>query len=352
MTLSNSLNEKLSDRERSAFDAIREMILQAETIALSGHVDPDGDALGSTLAMAWAVKELNPSADVTPLLANGRSSIGAYAFLDRSSSLIEAASYAGSPDAFISLDTPLPDRLGGSRQVLERASRSAALDHHITMQPFAEVSLLRSSAASTGDIVYDFIEYCGLVPPASAATCLLTAIVTDTGRFQYQNTDAHAFRAAARLVEWGADPSEIASEVFQNNSLAKMHLKAVALERLALDPSGRIAYSYVSLDDLKKMSLRPEDCDSLIDVVRTVGGVDGCVFLRERDANHVRGNLRSKVDWLDVAEVASLFGGGGHRAASGLTYEGTLQDALRDVVGAMSRAACSHPRSSTNGARR
>lgn len=334
----------LTQAELQAFERMRALISDAREVALSGHVSPDGDALGSELAMGWLVSQLNPQARVTPLLAGDRAVPPRYAFLEGADRLTDGRDYDGIPDLFIGVDTPTPDRLKNARSALERARHSVSVDHHVSMQEFADVNLLRESAASTGDIVYDFVRVLGLVPPAGVATCLLTAIITDTGRFQYQNTDTHALRAASQLVEWGASPSLVSERIYQSYPLSLMRLRAQVLQRLSLDRSGRVAYSYVTQEDLRTFQLKPEDCDSLIDVVREVGGVDACVVLREGSAGTVRCNLRAKVDWLDVSDVASTFGGGGHRAAAGLTVVCSLEDAIGTVVGAVSRAVCSHPR--------
>ena len=252
--------------------------------------------------------------------------------------LVRASEYAQTPDLFVSLDTPNTSRLANSAAVLARAKNTVAVDHHPTMEPFAQLNLVRAHAASVGDVVFDLMRFLGVEPTREMATCLLCAILTDTGRFQYQNTDSHALRASADLLDAGASPAQIAEWVYQSASIGSMHLKALAMERLALSKEGGVAYSYVTLADLARLGATPEDCDSLIDVVRAVGGVAGCVFLRERPDGSVRANLRSKVDWLDVAAVAGRWGGGGHRAAAGMTYAGSMPDAVRDVVAAVQDA--------------
>ena len=323
--------------ERAAFERIAQALEGASTIAISGHTDPDGDALGSNLALAAIIALRWPDKQVTSLLANDADVPRTYAQLPGADGLVRASSYTAAPDLFISVDTPTPERLMRSREVLERAASTVAIDHHPTMQPFADVNLLRATAASVGDVIFDFMRFLSVTPTKNIATCLLTAILTDTGRYQYQNTDAHALRASAMLVEAGASPAQIASWVYQSDTIACMHLKALVMERLALDETGRVAYSWVTRADLERLGARPEDCEGLIDVVRSVGDIDACAFLRERLDGGVRGNLRSKGE-LDVAAVAGRFGGGGHRAAAGLTYEGSMEDALRDVVAALADA--------------
>ena len=326
----------LDEAERAAFGRVAQAIEGASTIAICGHTDPDGDALGSNLALAAIIRLRWPDKCVTSLLANDADVPRTYAQLPGADRMVRASSFTQVPDLFISVDTPTPERLMRGRDVLERACATVAIDHHPTMLPFAEVNVLRSTAASVGDIVFDLMRLMGVEPTRDIATCLLTAILTDTGRYQYQNTDAHALRASADLIDAGASPAQVATWVYQSDTIACMHLKALVMERLALDESGRVAYSWVTCADLERLHARPEDCEGLIDVVRSVGDIDACAFLRERSDGTVRGNLRSKGD-LDVAAVAARFDGGGHRAAAGLSYKGPMDDAIREVVGALSQ---------------
>ena len=321
-----------------AFRGIAARRETAGSVAILGHTDPDGDALGSNLALAQIIRMRWPDKRVTSLLADDAPIPGAYRELPGADGLVCASAYTDAPDLFIGVDTPNADRLANAAAVLGRAERAVYLDHHPSTSPLADLGVTRTSAASVGDVVFDFMRYLGVEPTCDVATCLLCAILTDTGRYQYQNTDAHALRASADLIDAGASPAQVAQWVYQSATIGSMHLKALAMERLALSEAGDVAYSYVTCADLERLGATPEDCDSLIDVVRTVGGVAGCVFLRERADGGVRANLRAKVDWLDVASVAARFGGGGHRAAAGMTYPGAMEDAVRDVVAAVQDA--------------
>lgn len=317
------------------FSRIAALIEQAQSVAISGHTDPDGDALGSVLALTALIERRWPHVRVQPLLANNRPVVEAYRFLSGVERLMPAARYREVPDLFISVDTPMPERLKDAKAVFERARTTAAFDHHPTMEAFAQVNYLRANAASVGDIVYDFMVHVGVSPTSELATCILTAVLTDTGRFQYQNTDAHALRVAAAMVEAGASPTQVSESVYQSDSLAALKLKEVALARLATDECGLVAYSYVTQADLKRLGATVEDCDGLIDVPRALRGVRACLFLREQKDGTVRGSVRSKASWLDVSAVAMRFNGGGHRAAAGLTYKGTVEGALAEVVPAL-----------------
>lgn len=318
-----------------AFERIAACIDTARTVAISGHTDPDGDALGSVLALMGIIQTRWPHVCVQPLLANNRPVMATYRFLPGAERFISASSYDEVPDLFISVDTPMPERLCDSRAVFERALHTAAFDHHPTMEPFAQVNYLRASAASVGDIIYDFMTYLAVEPSPAVATAILTAVLTDTGRFQYQNTNAHALEVASAMVAAGASCAEVSENVYQSYSLAALKLRERALAHLAADPNGRVAFSYVTQADLTAVGATAEDCDSLIDVPRSLRGAYACLFVREQTDGTVRGSVRSKVDWLDVSAVAQRFGGGGHRAAAGFTANGPMGQAIDSAVAAL-----------------
>ncbi len=328
--------------ETSAFEAITELIDSAETIAISGHTDPDGDSLGSVLALMALIEERRPQAIVQPLLANDRPADATYAFLPGIDRMIPAVDYTQDPDLFIAVDTPSVARLADAGAVLLRARSAASFDHHSALDEFAQASYVSIASASVGDLIYDYVVFLGQPFTKAVAVSLLTAIVTDTGRFQYQNTNAHALRASADLIEAGASISQICSAVYQSYSLAALKLKEIMLDRLATVAEGAIAYSWVTQADLATCGAAAADCDSLIDEVRTLGGTDACLFMREQADHKMRGNLRAKADWLDVSQVAAYFGGGGHRAAAGFTIadppDVAVSEALTRLIAAVDAA--------------
>ena len=159
----------------------------------------------------------------------------------------------------------------------------------------------------------------------------MCALVTDTGRFQYQNTDPEAFGCASILVCKGALPSEISLNVYQSFRVQYLHLKSAVMGRIKTFEGGRIAYSYATEADLKRTGADLSEADGLVDVVRSVAGSEIALFLKKVPGGLVRGNLRAKGD-IDVSEVARLMGGGGHKAAAGFTFEGDIDEALSRVL--------------------
>ncbi len=313
--------------QEELFHTIAGLIDAANSIAICAHTNPDGDALGSQLALKLIIEERWPQKEVVCLLADDDPMPRIYTFLPASKELVAASSYQDDPDLFICVDLSLPSRMNNGEQVMRRARKVAIIDHHPCSEPYGEAALIRPGAAAAGIIVAEFAEYLGLEISPEVAQCLFCAIATDTGRFQYQNADAEAFKVASMLVAHGASPSEVSLNVYQSFRLQFLHLKSAVMGRITTFERGRIAYSYATVGDIERTGASLDESDGLVDVVRSVAGSEIALFLKEVPGDKVRGNLRSKGD-KDISGVAKALGGGGHRAASGFTIEGSVDDAL------------------------
>lgn len=329
-----------------AFQRITELIEGADTIAISGHTSPDGDALGSVLGLGLALRARYPQKDIAFLLADDAPVPRIYRFLEGAEELAPACRYALSPDLFIAVDCPVLERLADSAEVARRASHVVTFDHHLCRQEFAEVAVRRVTCAATAVLIDKYLAVTGYELTPGLATALLCGIVTDTGRFQYQNADPAAFSVAAHLVSHGADPARIALEVYQSQRIEYLRLESLVMGRIKTVADGRVAYSFARAADLERRHVSQDECDGLVDVVRSVQGVEVCLFLKESQPGCIRGNLRSK-GALDVSGVAASFGGGGHAAAAGFTYKGTIEEALEralpqlaELVGADPASIC------------
>lgn len=316
----------------AGFDALRPLIDDARTVVLCAHTRPDGDALGSQLALASVLRDRwGDDKDVVCLLADDGPIPAAYRFLPGSDALVEPSTYTGDPDLFIALDLPTPERLAAARPVMERSAKVAVIDHHPSSAPFGEPHIVRTGAAATGVLVAELAMYLGVDLGPDAANCLFCAVQTDTGRFQYQNADPESFKIASYLVDSGADPSWVSLNVYQSFRLPYLHLESVVMGRVATLDEGRIAYSYATRADLERTGARDDECDGLVDVVRSVRGSEAALFLKESPVEGtIRGNLRSKGS-ADVSAVARAMGGGGHRAAAGFSAQGTVDEVFAKV---------------------
>ena len=310
----------------------RKLIEDAQTIAISGHTSPDGDSLGSALGLGLAIQSKFPEKQVSVLLADDAACPRIYRFLPYSEHLTYASRYEGDPDLFICVDAPSPARIANSQLVLERAKKVMVIDHHPSDVVFGDVTLRNTNAAAASAIIARLLErlYPGIINP-KIATCLYTGLVTDTGRFQYQNATPDAFAVAMLLVNRGANPSQVALHVYQSKRIEYMHLESIVLGNITVCDKGAIAYSFCTSEDLKSCGVKKDECDGLIDLVRSVAGAKICMFLREDKPGVIRGNLRAK-DHHNVADVARELGGGGHAAAAGFTFEGSLDEAFNKTL--------------------
>lgn len=310
-----------------------ELLEGARSAVVCGHVNPDGDSLGSVLALTAALR--GQGLEVTPLLAT-RECPRLYDFLEGYDTLVPACDYHGKPDVFISVDVPLIARTGDAVAVFERAGKSIAIDHHPGRAEFADASFVDDTAAAAGMLVWDFIEQAGWPITPAIATCCYTALVTDTGRFQYQKVGGRVFRAAAAMAEAGAVPADIATRVYQRRSIAALKLEALAVERMEFPCDGRVVVSWVREQDFAGLHAVKEDGESLIDRIRELDGVEVAVMLREQGAV-IRGSIRSKTAF-DVSAIARQMNGGGHAAAAGFTLKCGLDQARKTVVGLLEAA--------------
>ncbi|MDP2233139.1 MAG: DHH family phosphoesterase [Actinomycetota bacterium] len=293
----------------------------AASVAVCAHVRPDGDAMGSVLAFTLALRAAGVPA--VPVLADDGPPPRTYAFLP-GYALLTLASELEQPEVFVALDTPSFARLGVAEDMARQAETLIVFDHHPDNQEFGDVNVVDPGAAATAQMVWRFLEVMDVRPTPEIALCCYVALMTDTGRFQYDNTTPAAFRDAATMIEAGADPAQASRLVYQERSAGSLALEARLLSRLTVTNGGRVAWAWLDDDDFALTGASAEESENLPDAVRVIGGIDVAVLLRVTQGE-VRGNLRAKTG-ADVATVAREFGGGGHRAAAGFSFAGTLDE--------------------------
>ena len=308
-------------------EAVLAAIAGSRHILVSSHARPDGDAIGSILACGLMLEQTGRrvdmvSSDPVPRL---------YRWLPCADHIRTTLHVEGSYDLVILLECDGLER-SGLRGLEGR--RIVNIDHHASGQPFASVNWIEPGASAVAEMVFDLAN-AGAMTDAGAhmtpeiATCLYTALLTDTGSFCYHGTDAHALSLAAELVRLGAQPAAIAQQVYFSNPLSKMALLGCALSTLTRE--GRMAWLWVTHDDMVRTAAAEEDCEGIVNYAISLSGVDIAVFLRELPDRRVRLSLRSKGK-VDVAQVAEHLGGGGHVNASGCTLPGPMPDALQQIV--------------------
>ncbi|MGH3001579.1 MAG: DHH family phosphoesterase [Gaiellaceae bacterium] len=298
-----------------------ETIRANERFVVVTHENPDGDALGSMLAMTIALRTLGK--DAVMFLSGNAPTPAEYRFLDLDELERDLPADIGER-VLLAVDCANARRIGEDSAPVDRAKLVVNIDHHHDNARFAAVNLIVDDASSSAEIVRDVLAGLGvpLIPPIAEA--LYVGLVTDTGRFQYTNTTPKALRLAAELVEAGADVHEVFRHVYETVQFAKMKLLARALERALLLEGGRVVVSYLLKDDFGDVGAEEPYSEWIIDHLRAVEGSEMVALIREppRDEGPTRRvSLRSSHDEVDVSAIARAAGGGGHRQAAGFSSE-------------------------------
>jgi phosphoesterase RecJ-like protein len=301
---------------------VLKQIEKRERFVLTSHARPDGDAVGSVLACSQILRAMGKEAQV--VLADGVPRI--YQNLPFSDTVIETTDINGGYEAAIVLECDSIQRTrvaGLDRQFL------ISIDHHLTGRPFAHVNWIDPSACATGELIYRLARQAGVPISPEVATCLYTAVMTDTGSFMFQGTNQHTFALARELVLAGADPAACARNIYFSHRTAKMRLLGAALSNLHRE--GQLVWIWVTRDQMEKAGAVDEDCEGLVNYALAIQGVEVAVFFRELADGRYRVSLRSK-GLHNVAVVAERFGGGGHQCAGGCSLDGPLSVAIARVL--------------------
>ncbi len=320
----------VTPQTNATLEEIAQVLLKAQDICICGHTNPDGDAIGSATALGCALESLGKS--VSLLLADDDSDLDPkFDFLPGADGYVHAKDLNQVFDVFVCVDVPNADRLGSSAaDIHDRSKTTVTIDHHANPFRASDLSYTDPDAAATTLIVWQLIKCLGIDANADIAICALSGLMTDTGSFQYQNVDPLAFRVAAEMVEAGASPNEISNNLFQRKSMAAIELEGMTIKNMQMLCGGKIALSYITIADMERTDATKSDCDTLINVLRSIEGVEVACILKEQ-ADCIRGSLRAKGD-KDVAAIAREFQGGGHRAASGFTMHEDLDSALAIIT--------------------
>jgi phosphoesterase RecJ-like protein len=321
------------DPARALDDAAR-LIDGAGLLALACHVAPDGDALGSTLALHHLARAQGRASLVSwpePLAVAPH-----YQFLPGLDLVTKPADFPARPEVMVTFDCGSLERLVELRPAAEaarRAGRLIVLDHHVTNDHFGSLNVIDTTAAATAVVVRRLAQRLGWPLTRDAALCLYTGLVTDTGRFQYDNTTPEVFALARELAEFDLPIAGLTRQLFEEHRFAYLQLVACCLARAELDRDLRFVATWVTAEDLERFDVSIEETEGLIDLVRRAGEAEVSCVLKETPGG-VRVSLRAVAN-VDVGAVATAFGGGGHRFAAGFTRAGTVGDVLCDVKAAL-----------------
>lgn len=298
---------------------------EASDVVVLGHVDPDGDALGSIFALTAALRHLG-----VPAVASwGSREAGqppallppGYDFLPCLDAAAAPDELPAAPDVLVCCDTAAPGRLGTLAGLLDTAGTTIVVDHHATATPYGTIRVVDPAAAATTVLVAQLIAELAVPLDEGIANALYLGLVTDTGRFSFSSTSPSDLRLAAELMEAGAEASRIARHVYDTATLGWLRLMGAALARVQVDPDADLIWGAVHQADFTSADADADDAEGLLDLLRRVADIDVACLMRETPGGQWRVSLRSR-GGTDVAAIAAAFGGGGHRLAAGFTAPG------------------------------
>jgi bifunctional oligoribonuclease and PAP phosphatase NrnA len=313
-----------SPQTTSEVAAVADAIRSHDRFLLVTHENPDGDALGSILALKLALDQLDK--DSVMYLYGDAPLPVEYAFMPLDE-LRRRLPDDWRERVLIAVDCANETRIGPEPEPLDGAPLVLDIDHHHDNTRFGQINLIVPNASSTGEVLRDVFAELGVELTPEIAEALYIALVTDTGRFQYSNTTAKALRLAAELVEAGADVHAIFRRVYETVQFAKLKLLARALERAQIYDGGRLVVSYLLRNDFTDIGAAEAYSEGIIDYLRAVEGADMAALIREpRDGPARRISLRASNDELDVSAIARKWGGGGHRQAAGFSSDDSIEE--------------------------
>ncbi|MBG9793112.1 exopolyphosphatase [Paenibacillus dendritiformis] len=322
--------EMLSDRYAEDIERACEFLRSCDDVLVVSHVQPDGDAISSTLVIGWLLDKWNK----TYRLVNENGVPGRLRDLpmaDQIGSYADEEAPEKKYETVICVDCADYARIGKIANWIASDARILNIDHHPTNDRYGEAALIRDNAAATAEILYDLLLAAGVELDERVGTMLYTGLLTDTGGFRYSNTTPHVMSVASELLKLGVEGNTIAERLLETMSMAQVKLIQRGLSRLTFTPDQRIGWLFITSDDMRETGAVNEDLEGLVNYARNVEGVDVGLLFKQVDEQSVKVSMRSS-ERVDVSAIAQSFGGGGHVRAAGCKVSGALDDIIRQVV--------------------
>ncbi len=310
-------------------DNIKEEINKAKDVVILTHENPDGDAVGSALAMYLTLKKLNKKVDVI---------IPEYSHIFEFLPCADKIKKEGKKEPYdlaISVDVTGIKRLNGFSNYFENAKTKIQIDHHEINDMFADFNFVNPASPACAQILILVIEQLGVKIDKDIGTCLLTGIITDTGGFKYEGVSAETFEFASWLLTKGVNVSDIYKRVLQVKSKANFELRKIIMDRMEFLCNNKVTFTYITNDDMEKVNAKPGDHEGLVEIGRDIEGVEVSIFLRQTDKGY-KASLRSN-QYVNVADITLLFNGGGHIRAAGCDMSGTLEQVREKILNEVSK---------------
>ena len=311
-------------------DEILKEIRASEKIIILTHESPDGDAIGSSLAMKLALEEFGKQADVIipeiPRL---------YKFLPAIEQ-VKKESDIKSYDLAISVDCADLKRLAG-REYFENARKTVVIDHHGSNNMFGDLNYVNPVSPACCEILAYVFEYFQIDITKEIGTCIMTGIITDTGGFRHPTVNPETFEFTAELIRKGINVPDIYKRTLRTQTKANFLLTQRVMDRMEILEDGKVTFTYVTVKDKEEVEAEPGDTEGLVEIGRDIEGVEVSILLKQKEENLFRISMRSG-SYVNVSDVCLMFGGGGHQRAAGATAQGTLEEVRERVLNEVKKA--------------
>lgn len=313
------------------FKEAKEILDKSQKVYIVGHQNPDGDSIGSSFALYFALKKYGKDPKV--IMQHFSDSFSFLPQIDSAVSEVKEDMY----DLLITVDSSLKERLAITEEDYNKAKKVIMLDHHQKDQPYGDFSYIDSTRPAAAEIIYNFIEYLNIEIDKEIATYIYTGLMTDTGSFNYDSTKPSTLLIASKLLETGIDFAYICKRLNDTIKEAKLKLLAKTINNMEVFFDGKLRYSFVSYETIQSLGLDEEDAEGMTNYLRKVEGTEVAVYVRGKKDKTAKVSLRSGGS-VDVSKIAIGFGGGGHKRASGYTMTGDFNEEkkkLLDIVEVM-----------------
>ncbi len=307
---------------------IIEIIKSRNRFLITSHMDPDGDSIGSQLALYHILRSLGKEA----MAVNQGAMPSKYKFLDPDGII----RFSGSdlpfvPEVVFLMECPSPERIGFVRSLIPESAFTVNIDHHKDNTEYGDINLVDAVSGAAAEILYFIFHIGGFEITPEMAKQLYAALASDTGRFRFSSTTARSMMVASRLIELGADPKYISDRLYADFSPETMRLLGTTLSGLRLEADGKIGYLVITLKDLMASGAGIENSEGFVDFIQSINGVNLGFLFKELPSNEVKVSVRSQ-NGFDSARFASIYNGGGHTNAAGFMRSGNLDEIIKDVV--------------------
>ena len=310
------------------FNEAIEMVKKSNLIYVSAHINPDGDAIGSTFAVYFALKKLGKDVHVVmPSYSE------VFEFLPGVEDRVDGIK-EDKYDLLIALDSSDHSRLAISDDEYERAEKVIMLDHHQIARPYGDFRYINDNKSSASEIAYLFIKELGVEFDSNIATLLYTGIMTDTGSFNYSNTSSDTLRVTAQLVDYGAKTVEVCKRLNDTIKESKLKLLAKSIDNMEVFYDGKVRYTYVDYLTINGLGIHDEDAEGMTNYLRSVEGTEVAVYVRGKSDGSIKVSMRSNGN-VDISKIAISFGGGGHPRAAGYTMQDNIDVGKEKLIKAI-----------------